>query len=65
MHLPTTTLAALLTFLALAGCASQPPARDPQPLQVCPAPPPPPAWTLQPPKSLQLFDKSFGISAPR
>ncbi|HVR49813.1 MAG TPA: hypothetical protein VMS38_08745, partial [Pseudorhodoferax sp.] len=59
-----TTACALLTLLALAGCASPPPVQpDPPVAQICPAPPPPPAWTLQPPKSLQLFDKSFGISA--
>lgn len=59
----TTNAAACWTLLALAGCASPPSAPDPAPPLLCPAPPPPPAWTLKPPKSLQLFDKSFGISA--
>lgn len=61
MPAKTMTACALLCALALTGCASSGPTVRPPPV-LCPKPPVPAAWAMQPPSLGLRFRSVFSIS---
>lgn len=52
---------ALVSLLALAGCASSPAQLPVQPVVMCPKMPAPAAWAMEPSNSTQLLQGVFSI----
>ena len=50
---------AAASLLALVGCASSQP--QVQSVVVGPQMPPPPAWTMKPPRSMEIYNSVFSI----
>ena len=59
---PRLRACALVSLLALVGCASSPTVPPVQPVVMCPKMPAPAAWAMEPSRSMTLLQTVFSIS---